>query len=241
MKPDKPNVLRRPFLRSKWFFDCNCHRCLDPTELGSHLSSLICDNSKCGGTVVICSSEQLEGDWSCLDCGGKKSYEDVVETFEQLENLLVSCWESLELQEHQDVDKNNNNKESDEDVQERIEILEKSLNSILQIAHHCNYWSIQVQNKIIEELIKIPKLNRTQLQRKIQLCSNVKDCLAKVDPGFSRWFCQLSMELSKARLEAGRRDLNMGYITQKQMEKLMIDYRFNVMYLAYQQAKVTLK
>ena len=42
MKPDKPTVLRRPFLQSKWFFDCNCQRCMDPTELGSHLSSLKC-------------------------------------------------------------------------------------------------------------------------------------------------------------------------------------------------------
>jgi len=33
---------RRTKLREKWFFDCSCSRCSDPTELGSHASSLLC-------------------------------------------------------------------------------------------------------------------------------------------------------------------------------------------------------
>ena len=32
MKADKPTIIRRPFLRQKWFFDCMCARCSDPTE-----------------------------------------------------------------------------------------------------------------------------------------------------------------------------------------------------------------
>ena len=29
-------------MKEGWFFDCNCDRCISGTELGSHMSSLIC-------------------------------------------------------------------------------------------------------------------------------------------------------------------------------------------------------
>ena len=37
-----PTMSRRKLLRTKWFFDCVCQRCQDPTELNSHLSSQRC-------------------------------------------------------------------------------------------------------------------------------------------------------------------------------------------------------
>ena len=65
------SYLRRPIMKEKWFFDCACPRCLDPTEngkwhfavtndhfigkynLGSYFGSVLCDNMKCG--------------WGCCD------------------------------------------------------------------------------------------------------------------------------------------------------------------------------
>ena len=50
-------------MRQKWFFDCACSRCLDPTELGSYYGALVCQRGvggarACGGAVV--SSAQWE-------------------------------------------------------------------------------------------------------------------------------------------------------------------------------------
>ena len=40
---------RRKLLRN-WYFECGCARCRDPTELGSHLSSLVCPKCELGMT-----------------------------------------------------------------------------------------------------------------------------------------------------------------------------------------------
>ena len=31
-------------MREKWFFNCQCKRCSDPTEFNSHVSTLKCQN-----------------------------------------------------------------------------------------------------------------------------------------------------------------------------------------------------
>ena len=40
--PELASVARRGHFPTTWFFDCTCSRCSSPTELGSHLSSLLC-------------------------------------------------------------------------------------------------------------------------------------------------------------------------------------------------------
>ena len=60
-------VKRRKKLREKWFFDCFCRRCKDPTELGSHVSTLKCTNDSCSGLIISKSSEA--NDQTCAKCG----------------------------------------------------------------------------------------------------------------------------------------------------------------------------
>ena len=50
-------------MEDKWF-ECQCVRCLDPTELGTHGSTLICPACH-KGHVVPCSSAI---DWKCSGC-----------------------------------------------------------------------------------------------------------------------------------------------------------------------------
>ena len=71
---------RRKKLREKWFFDCLCKRCSDPTELGSHVSTLKCSNNSCLGFVVPKSGHAE--DQMCLKCGLVMS----PDTIEQIEN-----------------------------------------------------------------------------------------------------------------------------------------------------------
>lgn len=46
-----PTLLRREHLLESKHFACACNRCSDPTELGTHMSSLKC--SKCDNGVVL--------------------------------------------------------------------------------------------------------------------------------------------------------------------------------------------
>lgn len=46
-----PTILRREVLAETKYFNCDCKRCLDPTELGSHIGSLKC--TKCDNGLVM--------------------------------------------------------------------------------------------------------------------------------------------------------------------------------------------
>lgn len=46
-----PTITRREFLLESKFFNCECQRCADPTELGTHLSTLKCN--KCDNGVIL--------------------------------------------------------------------------------------------------------------------------------------------------------------------------------------------
>ena len=45
-------LYRRRQLKALKYFDCDCKRCADPTELGSHFSTLVCRVKSCGGFLL---------------------------------------------------------------------------------------------------------------------------------------------------------------------------------------------
>ncbi len=51
---------RRHLFQSKCFW-CRCKRCKDPTEFGTHLSSLLCEG--CGGRVTQVDPLDIDGEW----------------------------------------------------------------------------------------------------------------------------------------------------------------------------------
>ena len=70
---------RRKKLREKWFFDCACKRCNDPSEFGSHVSSLKC--AQCPDGLIIPKSGESE-DQMCSKCGLLFTIKDI----DRLEN-----------------------------------------------------------------------------------------------------------------------------------------------------------
>lgn len=58
---------RQELLRKGKFFSCKCERCIDPTELGTHFSSILCQ--KCEGGAIVStnplgmSREYIGSDW----------------------------------------------------------------------------------------------------------------------------------------------------------------------------------
>lgn len=48
-----PTMIRREYLREGKYFECNCARCSDPTELGTHMSTLKCTKNLCDNGVIL--------------------------------------------------------------------------------------------------------------------------------------------------------------------------------------------
>jgi len=63
-------TLRRKLkLETKWFFNCTCERCLDCSELGSHVSTLLCQVCKQFDAVLLSKDiTSLSAMWSCTKC-----------------------------------------------------------------------------------------------------------------------------------------------------------------------------
>ena len=79
------NVRRRDDIRKYWFFDCECRRCVDPTELGTHMSSIRCFTCSTG---FLLPSEAIvyNCDWKCESCGATAPHatvDEVLSTIEQ--------------------------------------------------------------------------------------------------------------------------------------------------------------
>ena len=58
---------RRRRLRSEWYFDCSCERCVDPTELGTMVSAVLCEACETG---YLLPKDPLDvySEWPCSQC-----------------------------------------------------------------------------------------------------------------------------------------------------------------------------
>lgn len=84
--------MRLEHLMTNKYFTCKCQRCMDPTELGTHLSSLKClgDIGKdCGGTLLPMDPIDIATDWFCDKC-------DVHIANEQIEIVLTNIEQEVD-------------------------------------------------------------------------------------------------------------------------------------------------
>ena len=73
------NWTRRINLLENKCFLCQCPRCQDPAELGSHVSSLVCGLCE-SGHLLPGDANNMRTDWVCSDCGAVRDYHQVAET-----------------------------------------------------------------------------------------------------------------------------------------------------------------
>ena len=94
-------LYRRKHLKDSKYFDCDCKRCADPTELGSHFSTLICRVPGCGG-FMLCQNPLASSTspWACLKCGGALEGEQVRQEQEHWEKRLEATLSLIPDQEN---------------------------------------------------------------------------------------------------------------------------------------------
>lgn len=68
VQPTMSTMIRRRKLENEWNLFCKCERCQDPTELGSHTNTVLCE--KCGGFMLLNNLLDLDNDpvWRCKRC-----------------------------------------------------------------------------------------------------------------------------------------------------------------------------
>jgi len=179
-KPDKATFIRRQTMREKWFFDCSCARCMDPSELGSHYSSLLCPKLRCGGSVMSLDTTCNTADWACEVCGELLNHAKVINIIETAEAVI----------------------DNPAPLDGPVEHFERVLYSLSESLHPGNFLLLDVKERLAMMYgnmmpYTLDKMRTPARERKIQLCHDVISSLSKVEAGLSTWHIAMLTELAK--------------------------------------------
>ncbi|KAG8331007.1 hypothetical protein J6590_050393 [Homalodisca vitripennis] len=168
----QPTILRRENLRYSKYFDCDCSRCSDPTELGTHLSSLKC--TKCDNGLIM-SSDPLnqEATWKCTHC----EFAIRPDTLRKIFRMIQSEVEQVDLIE-----------EFDDKIQES----EKLLKKYKSVLHPHHVYMTSLRHSLVQLYGRAPgytfqDLPDILLERKVDLCRLVLKVADVVKPGMNRF------------------------------------------------------
>ncbi|XP_030554648.1 SET domain-containing protein SmydA-8 isoform X1 [Drosophila novamexicana] len=173
---------RRRILKTGKCFDCECARCTDPTELGTHMSSFVC--SHCTGGYIVRQPET--GLWQCLlNAEHTLKPEFVVNVLERAKEEVFHAREDIY----------------------RLELLLAKLGRLL---HGNHYIMLDLKQNIASILRQIlqnmaHRPNRKVYERKIRLCQEILLVLKVVAPGISRLKAIALYELANTQAELGRK------------------------------------
>lgn len=164
-------VQRQFYLREGKYFTCRCQRCLDPTELGTHTSTLKC--SKCdNGWVLPKDPIDPETTWNCTCCKFNTSAAAVDKAMQALQaeldeiNAMGFC-------------------------AKRLEALEAYFKKYRSILHPRHYIMISVRQNLLQlygrvEGYEMAELPDIILDRMIDLAKEILKVLNVVERGMTR-------------------------------------------------------
>lgn len=178
---------RRYFLKETKKFDCDCARCSDMTEFGTHFSSLRCPKCK-EGFVLPKNLQEYEKDWSCNKCSKTITNELVTMT-------LNHTGQDLQAME----------KENEENCIKFIDHYSKFL-----APNH--FYLTDVKIALVQiigggQVNKIQTISDDLLNMKARYCSEILALIEKIAPCESRIIGLIKFELHSSYAEIGRRSL----------------------------------
>ncbi|XP_041982350.1 SET domain-containing protein SmydA-8 [Aricia agestis] len=200
-----PTIFRREYLMESKFFACECPRCADPTELGTHLSTLKCN--KCDNGVIL-STNPLDNDaeWQCTEknCGFKTS------------GAAMKKMLSVVQQEIDQVD-------AIEPGPKAIEMREQLLNKFKSVFHPRHSLLLSVKHSLAQlygrvEEYSIDELPDLMLERKAGFCRLVLQALDVILPGDSRMRGMMLYELHAPLMFMARNEYSAGLINKDKLK-----------------------
>lgn len=185
----KGTIQRQHHLRITRQLECQCSRCLDPTELNTHMSSIKC--KQCPEGFAICSN----GKWECMDCKAVMDSAGV-------QKLLVQASEDI------------GNTEGD--VMSYEELLNKyggefHPNHFLMIDLKQNIATIL--RAVLINSMREP--SKEVLMRRLELCEEILPVVKTVIPGYSKLYAIALYEYLLSFLELSEMDFRSKVITKE--------------------------
>lgn len=167
-----PTMIRRENLKHSKHFDCCCARCADPTEMGTHFSSLKC--TKCENGLIM-SSNPLEPEaiWKCTHCEFNVRGEGIRKIYTLIQSEI-------------------NYLENDTEPEQLIVATEKLMKKYKSVLHPRHGFNISLKHSLIQLYGRAPgytfeDLPDLLLERKIDMCRMVLEVADKVEPGLNRF------------------------------------------------------
>ncbi|XP_053674864.1 SET domain-containing protein SmydA-8 [Anopheles nili] len=173
-------IARQSILKVSKFFTCHCNRCLDPTELGTHFSTLLC--SKCSGGFITSSNPLDENaEWKCAQCEFKTSGAAVQKAVLTMHNEI----DELACLEYDGG---------------RLEAYERVYKKYRSVLHPMHFINTSIRHSLIELYGRIPGYEMAELpdmllERKVALCRDILRVLDVFEPGKSRARAMVLYEL----------------------------------------------
>ena len=160
-----PTLTRQSMLLENKFFSCRCDRCLDPSELGSHTSSLRCA-PPCDGAVMPKDPVTESSSWGCSKCGLEREASEVSE-------LLAGITVDMER-----LDRNN------------LKAVRQVVNKYSDKLHKNNGVMVELKQIVVSGLGRLPgfemqDLTESDHKEKIIFCDEVLTVLNRVEPGLT--------------------------------------------------------
>lgn len=205
-----PTMLRREHLLEGKYFACACPRCSDPTELGTHMSSLKCN--KCdNGIVLPLDSLDENSTWKCTHCEFSTPGSAVRKVF-QLIHTDVEAVEAISGADGADA------------IQERETVMKK-YRSVLHPRHAfmtmLRHSLTQMYGRVDEYLLD--DLPLVVLEHKVDMCRLLLQVLDVVEPGYSRIRGMTLYELHAPLLFLAKDQWNAGTIDQAGLKSKMTE------------------
>lgn len=159
--------MRRQYLKEAKYFVCGCSRCADPTELGTHLSSLKClgsDELPCEGGIQVPIYEGEKIEWACSKCPIRVSGD-------QVELLVDKIGEEIE------------NYSNSTNVSE----IEEFVGKLSNLLHPNHFHMFTLKHLLIQLYGNLPecsmeKISGPLLGKKLMLCNELLKTIKKLDP-----------------------------------------------------------
>jgi len=179
------SIKRRMKLHDKWYFDCKCARCMDPTELGSFTSAHICKVCNSPDAYIVTTEvENSSAPWKCAKCG-------LLTPAAELNAKETEI--ALEIQKIE-----NNSIAGFEEFHETTETL----------LHTNHYLNIMLKRHLVGLYSTVlTQLETEDLERVKKYCEQVDSVYQIIDPGYQkergsilRSLCEVSKILAKKYL-----------------------------------------
>ncbi|XP_050297845.1 SET domain-containing protein SmydA-8-like isoform X2 [Anthonomus grandis grandis] len=169
------NQERHQHLLEGKYFICKCKRCIDPSEFGTEISSLVCHKCR-KGFLRYTEIEDGFKIWKCSDCN--LCFKDF------LINLAIE---------------EGRNRINDMDLTD-IRGLEDLYRRLLLTFHPNHFLLLELKQIMVGLYSKLPP-TKNNLNRKIDLCGRLMSVFGRIEPGISRIKALTMYELHTALVD----------------------------------------